>query len=63
MGAKLVALYEEVNKVGGTRARVKMALLTKLSSQKALEAPDSPENIQLFEAAVATIKAAVAAGG
>ncbi len=49
MGTKLAAFYEQTAKEFGSTGRVKLALLTKLSSAKALEAPDTPEAIKLFE--------------
>jgi hypothetical protein len=59
MGVKLAAFYNEANEVGGARARIKMAIITKLSTEKAMAAPDSPENIKVFQEALSTIKAGV----
>jgi hypothetical protein len=42
------------NKVG-LMAQVKLAMITKMSLEKAKQAPDSPENIKLFEEAIQKI--------
>jgi len=63
MGAKLSSIYQEAQRIGGLSARVTMAMLTKISSELAQTAPDSPENIKLFESALATVRAKVAAKG
>lgn len=56
MAAKLVSLYAEAEKLGGLKAKMRMALLTKISSVKAPDQPDSPENMQKFEQALVEIK-------
>ena len=56
MAQKLMALYEEARGVGGMKAMMRMALLTKIPSNKADAEPDSPENIAAFEKALAEIK-------
>lgn len=60
MGRKLEAYFAEADKLGGMRAKVKLAMITKLSAKTAAEAPDSPENVAMFEAALATVKKEVA---
>ena len=52
MGTKLVAYFEKAKQQGGLQAKVKLAMLTKLSQKTAEEAPDSPENIDMFEKAM-----------
>ncbi len=52
MGAKLMAFYEQAKARGGIQAKVKLAMITKLSSNDAESAPDSPENIKRFEEAL-----------
>jgi hypothetical protein len=49
MGSKLISYYEKAVKVGGIKAQMRLAVLTRLPSSKAKLAPDSPENIKLFE--------------
>ncbi len=56
MGAKLTQFYEEAKKLGGLKAQMRMAVLTKIPSAQASTAPDSPENINLFQNALNEIK-------
>ena len=56
MGQKLVEFYNETKKIGGLTAQVRLAVLTLISSTKAAEAPDSPENLKTFSEAMETIK-------
>ena len=51
MGEKLASYYEKVNKIGGLKAQMRMAVITKLPIQKARALPDTHDNIQLFEKA------------
>jgi hypothetical protein len=48
MAAQLVGFFDHAKAVGGLDARIKLAMVTRMSSQTAREAPDSPENIKLF---------------
>ena len=52
MGVALVKVFAEAKESGGIQAQVKLAMLTKLSSQKASEVPDTPELIAQFNAAL-----------
>jgi hypothetical protein len=52
MGAKLSAFYDKAKEMGGLKAQMRMAILTRISSTKAKEADDSPENIKKFEEAL-----------
>ncbi|MGA3123508.1 MAG: hypothetical protein ABSF69_22290 [Polyangiaceae bacterium] len=52
MGAKLLAFYDQASKEFSAVGRMKLAMLTLISSVKAGDAPDSPENIKKFEAAL-----------
>jgi hypothetical protein len=52
MGTQLLSLYDHAKSVGGLDARIKLAMVTKMSSTQANDAPDSPENIRLFESAL-----------
>lgn len=56
MGKKLETYFAEADKIAGMRAKIKLAMLTKLSAKTAAEAPDSAENLALFEAAMASLK-------
>jgi hypothetical protein len=56
MGARLVAYFDKVGKEFGVKGRMKLALLTKITSMTAAAATDSVENVQKFEDAVAQIK-------
>jgi hypothetical protein len=58
MAAKLTEFYALATKHYGVTGRMKLAMLTKISSEKAGIEPDSPENIRLFEQAMAQLKAA-----
>ncbi len=55
MGAALTAYFEKAKAKGGLAAQVKFAMLTKMSSEQASQAPDSPENIKKFEEALAKL--------
>jgi len=55
MGARLLAFYEKTGKEFGYEGRMKLALLTAISSSKAAAEADSPANIQKFEDAVAQL--------
>jgi len=55
MGEQLLVYYEKANAKGGIQAKVKMAMMTKMSSEQAKSAPDTPENIKLFTDALAQL--------
>ena len=52
MGAVLLRYYDKAMEQSGLAAKVKLAMITKMSSAQAKDAPDSPENIKLFEDAL-----------
>ena len=52
MGQKLVEYYGKAEQMGGLKAKMRLAMITAVSSQKAAETPDSTELIQKFEAAM-----------
>ena len=58
MAAKLTEFYAQASKQYGVMGRMKLAMLTKISSEKAGSEPDSPDNIKLFEQAMLQLKAA-----
>ena len=55
MGARLLKQYEEAKQLGGLKAQMRLAVLTKMPSPKAAEEPDSSENLAKFEAAMKEI--------
>ena len=57
MAAKLTEFYAQASKQYGVMGRMKLAMLTKISSERAGTEPDSPDNIKLFEQAMAQLKA------
>lgn len=55
MGDKLLQFYSDVKNRGGIEAQIKLALITRISSIKAAQLPDTEENIELFSKAMKTI--------
>ncbi len=55
MGAVLVSYFDKAKEKGGLEALVKLAMLTKMSKQKAADAEDSKVNIETFTRALAQI--------
>ncbi len=49
MGVQLVDFYKQATSEFGVTGRVKLAMLTKVSSEKAQSEPDSAEAIKLFQ--------------
>jgi hypothetical protein len=58
MGEKLQAYFEQANAIVGLQGKIKLAMITKMSARTAVEAPDSPENVKVFEDALAELKKA-----
>jgi hypothetical protein len=56
MAETLVSYYTEMEKEFGFAGRMKLAMLTKISSDKAESAADSPENVRAFELAVKQLR-------
>lgn len=56
MGQKLESYYLEAAKLGGLKAKVRLAVLSNISSTNAHDKPDTPEDIQKMEAAMREIK-------
>jgi hypothetical protein len=52
MGDKLVKLYDFIKANGGTPERMRIAMITGVTSMSAASAPDSPENIEKFKSAI-----------
>ena len=59
MGVELVHRYEAIRKEMGSLGRMKLAMLTKLSSAKAAEAEDSASNLKLVDDAIAQLRKAM----
>lgn len=55
MGKILESYFDIAKAKGGLVAQVKLAMITKMSAVKALQASDSQENIKLFEEAISKI--------
>jgi hypothetical protein len=58
MAVKLTEFYAQATKDYGVMGRMKLAMLTKISSEKAGTEADTPENIKLFEQAMRQLKQA-----
>jgi hypothetical protein len=58
MGVKLNEFYKQAAQEFGLAGRIKLAMLTKISSEKAEAADDSPENIRVFEQALQQLRSA-----
>ena len=56
MGSRLSKFYDEAGALGGLKAKMRLAVLTKLPSDKAETTPDSPDMIGKFEQAMQEIK-------
>jgi hypothetical protein len=55
MGKKLLSFFERANDKGGLSSQIKLVMITKMAQDDAAQAPDSPENIKLFEDALAKV--------
>ena len=56
MAKKLLKFYADAAEHGGVIARLRLAVLTRMSSAKAKTEPDTAENIATFEKAIKEIK-------
>jgi hypothetical protein len=56
MGIMLKSRFEQVGKELGAQGRMKLAMLTKISSIKAAEIEDSADNLKLIDDAIAQIR-------
>jgi len=55
MGMILASYFDKAKASGGIAAQVKLAMLTKMAKAAALQAPDSPGNIKIFDEAIKQI--------
>ena len=58
MASKLTGYYAQAAKEFGVVGRMKLAMLTKISSERAATEADSSANIQVFENAIRQMRAA-----
>jgi two-component system sensor histidine kinase/response regulator len=56
MGRIATRIFEQAEQVGGLRAKIALAVLTRTPSTEATSAPDSPELIARLEAGLVTIR-------
>jgi len=56
MGQKLVEFYEEASRLGQVKAKMRLAMLTTVSSSKAADVPDSDDLVHKFEVALVELK-------
>jgi hypothetical protein len=56
MGARLAEMFAQVGKEFGATGRMKLAMLTKMTSGLAQSEPDSPTNIKLFQEAIEKLR-------
>ncbi len=56
MGAQMKGRFEDVGREFGTVGRMKLAMLTKISSVKAEEIQDSATNLKLIDDAIAELR-------
>jgi hypothetical protein len=59
MGIQLKERYEAVGKEMGAVGRMKLAMLTKMSSMAAADAEDSTSNLRLIDDAIAQLRKAM----
>ncbi len=56
MAARLANYYTQVSNEYGVPGRMKLAMLTKIPSERAASEPDTPENVKIFEDALAQLR-------
>lgn len=56
MAERLNQFYDEAQKLGGLKAKIRLAVITKTPSAKAAQIEDSMEIIAIFRAAMEEIK-------
>jgi hypothetical protein len=56
MGVELVHRYDEIGREMGSVGRMKLAMLTKLSSTRAADAEDSAANLKMVDDAIAQLR-------
>ena len=56
MGQQLAGFYDKAKAMGGMKAQMRMAMITKVPSAQAGSMPDSPDKIAVFEQALKEIE-------
>ena len=56
MGDKIVAYFEKAKAMGGFKGQMRLAVITKISLQKAASEPDTPENLKVVDDAMKEIE-------
>ncbi|MFK7798892.1 MAG: hypothetical protein AB8E82_15680 [Aureispira sp.] len=56
MAEQLKQFYDEADNIGGLKAKIRLAVITKTPSIKATEIEDSPEMVTLFTEAMNEIR-------
>jgi tellurite resistance protein len=52
MGQRLIEYYEKARAMGGIKAQMRLAMMTRVPSDAAVHEQDSSENIRKFEDAI-----------
>jgi hypothetical protein len=60
MGDKLLKYYEFIKANGGPPERMRVAMITGITSISAKSVPDSPENIEKFKGAIKEVLGKIA---
>ncbi|MBF0362830.1 MAG: hypothetical protein HQK49_17560 [Oligoflexia bacterium] len=63
MGEKLLDYYKQAEKIGGGKARMRLAMITKCPSAGVDKVPDDPDKIKKFEIAMEEIRKEFLGGG
>lgn len=56
MAERLNQFYDEAQKLGGLKAKIRLAVITKIPSIKAAEIEDTTEHITTFQEAIEELK-------
>lgn len=56
MGTKLAAYFAVAEEIGGLEAKIKLAVMTRVTSSDAAAAEDSPANVQAFDLAISRVR-------
>jgi hypothetical protein len=56
MGKVLAEFYDKAQQMGGSKAKMRIVMLTRTTVNDALAAPDNPDKIRQFENALKELK-------
>ena len=56
MAAKMLECFEQAKVLGGSLARTKLAMITRISSVAAGTLPDTPDNVKTMENGLAEVR-------